>query len=124
MNLISYADALNDLAQEISEIAESKGFWDIEAAGENAIVPLKLCLVHSEISEALEEHRKLYDDDDPSHYTGMTPLQEDKFTEELADAVIRLLDIVGFLGLDQFGQILLEKVEKNRQRPYLHSKRY
>lgn len=124
MSLISYADILNELAQDISEIAESKGFWDYPDVGENGLIPLKLCLVHTEISEALEEHRKPYDDDEPSHYTGMTPLQEDKFAEECADAMIRLFDIIGFLGLSQFGQIFVDKVEKNRDRPYLHGKRY
>lgn len=119
-----YAEVFDELAQEISEIAESKGFWDYPGIGENGLIPLKIALIHSEISEALEEHRKPYDDDEPSFYTGMTPLQEDKFGEELADAIIRILDIVGFYGLENFGDILVSKIETNRDRPYRHGKRY
>lgn len=121
---VAYADALNELALEVSEIAESKGFWDLEGVGENALIPLKLALVNTEVAEALEAHRKGYDDDDPSHFSGMTPLQEEDFTEEVADAVIRLFDIIGFYGLSEFGNILVAKIEKNRTRPYLHGKRY
>lgn len=124
MTTINYASSFDDLAQEISEIAESKGFWDYPGVDDTALIPLKLALVHSEISEALEAHRKEYDDDTPSSYTGMTPMQEDDFAEELADAVIRILDIIGYLGLEQFGHILLTKIETNRGRPYRHGKRY
>lgn len=124
MTLVNYAEVFNDLAQEISEIAESKGFWDIPGFGENGLIPLKLALVHSELSEALAEHRRPYDDDEPSFYTGMTPMQEDKFGEELADAIIRILDIVGYYGLENFGNILVSKIETNRNRPRLHNKRY
>lgn len=124
MTLINYAEVLNDLSEIISEIAESKGFWDPDNVGENAVIPLKLALVHSEISEALEAHREEYDDDYADLSTGMTPMQEDDFTEELADAVIRILDIVGYYDLSDFGDILIAKIEKNRNRPYKHGKRY
>lgn len=125
MPVTHYADALNDLCHEISEISEGKGFWDTEAVGENAMIPLKIALVHTELSEALEVHRKAYDDGEgPSHFTGMTPMQEEDFCEEMADAVIRIFDVIGGYGLDNdFGRILIAKVEKNRERPYLHGKK-
>ena len=54
-----------------------------------------LCLVHSEISEAMEGHRKgLQDDHLPDR-----PMVE----VELADAIIRIFDLAGFLGLDLEG---------------------
>lgn len=124
MTLIAFADVLDDLAHEISEIAESKGFWDYPEFGDAALIPLKIALIHTEVSEALEAHRKPYDDDDVSSYTNMTPMQEQDFSEELADAVIRILDVVGFYGLDDFGKIMIDKIEKNRARPYKHGKRY
>lgn len=66
-----------------------------------------LCLVHSEISEAMEGHRKrLMDDKIPSR----TMLEV-----ELADAVIRVFDMAGGLGLDVAGAIA-EKLQYNGQR--------
>ncbi len=66
-----------------------------------------LCLVHSEISEAMEGHRKnLMDDKLPDR--GM-------FEVELADAIIRILDIAGGFGLD-LGGAIIEKLAYNRKR--------
>ena len=41
--------------------------------------------------------------------------------EELADVVIRMLDLAGHMGVD-FGKILTGKMERNKQRPYKHGK--
>lgn len=125
MTLTSYAQVFDELADEISEIASQKGFWDYPGIGDDGLIPLKLALVHTEISEALEAHREFYGGEEASSYTGMTPKQEQDFSEELADAVIRILDLIGFYGLgEDFGDILIAKIEKNRERPYLHGKRY
>lgn len=126
MTLVSYAQVFDDLADEISEIADSKGFWDYDGISESTMtIPLKIALIHTEISEALEVHRMFYDGEEPSSYSGMTPTQEQDFSEELADAVIRILDVIGFYGLgEDFGDILIAKIEKNRERPHLHGKRY
>lgn len=66
-----------------------------------------LCLVHSEISEAMEGARKGLADDKLPH----RPMLE----VELADAVIRILDIAGGLRLDLPGA-LAEKMAYNAQR--------
>lgn len=113
---------LDDLAEEISSIAEGKGFWDVEIS-DNGIIPTKLALVHSEVSEALEVYREGYDDSDSDPDTGMTEMQEDDFTEELADGIIRYLDLAGYYDLD-IGRVLVSKVEKNKGRPYRHGKRF
>lgn len=74
-----------------------------------AIVAQKLCRIHSEISEAMEGHRKnLKDDKLPQR-----PMLE----VELADAMIRICDLAGALGLD-LGGALAEKLAYNAQRPY------
>ena len=66
-----------------------------------------LMLVVSEISEAMEGHRKgLMDDKIPTR-----PMLE----VELADAVIRILDIAGGLGLDIAGAFR-DKMEFNAAR--------
>lgn len=66
-----------------------------------------LCLVHSEISEAMEGHRKNLMDDKLPH----RPM----FEVELADALIRIFDIAGGLNLDLAGAVI-EKLEYNAHR--------
>jgi NTP pyrophosphatase (non-canonical NTP hydrolase) len=66
-----------------------------------------LCLIHSEVSEALEGHRKNLMDDKLPH----RPMLE----VELADTVIRIADLCGGLKLDLAGAIL-EKLEYNAKR--------
>ena len=73
-----------------------------------ALVAQKLCLIHSEISEAMEGHRKGLMDDKLQH----RPMIE----VELADAVIRICDLAGALGLD-LGGAIAEKLAFNAQRP-------
>lgn len=121
--IINYGSAINDLADRISDTAESKGFWDIEDTGDIGIVGLKLALIHSEVSEALAVHRDVYDDEDVDATTGLTPMQEDDFAEELADVVIRVLDLAGYYDYD-IGNIIIDKMAKNEDRPPRHGKRY
>lgn len=66
-----------------------------------------LCLVHSEISEAMEGERKGLMDDHLPH----RPMLE----VELADAMIRIMDIAASRDLDLAGAIV-EKVDYNRKR--------
>ena len=66
-----------------------------------------LCLIHSEISEAMEGERKgLMDDHLPQR-----PMAE----VELADAVIRIMDYAGRFGYD-LGGAVIEKLEYNANR--------
>jgi NTP pyrophosphatase (non-canonical NTP hydrolase) len=66
-----------------------------------------LCLIHSEISEAMEGHRKNLMD---SHIPHRSMLEV-----ELADAVIRIADLAGALGLD-LGAAIAEKMAYNATR--------
>ena len=72
-----------------------------------AIVAEKLCLIHSEISESMEGHRKGLQDDKLSHRLMLEV--------EMADAVIRVLDLCGALELDLAGAIF-EKLSYNKTR--------
>jgi NTP pyrophosphatase (non-canonical NTP hydrolase) len=85
------------------------GWWSDLKTGERKErnVGELLCLVHSEISEAMEGHRKGLKDDKLPH----RPMLE----VELADAVIRIFDIAGGLKLDLAGA-LVEKVAYNSKR--------
>jgi NTP pyrophosphatase (non-canonical NTP hydrolase) len=120
---INYAQSINELASEINEIAERKGFWEIEGISDFAHIPVKLALIHDEVSEALRVHRDHYDDSEEDPITRLTSVQEDDFTEELADILVRVLDLAGEFDLD-IGTSLVEKIETNRGRPRRHGKRY
>ena len=72
-----------------------------------ALVAEKLALIHSEVSEAMEGARKNLMDDKLPHR---------KMIEvELADAMIRILDLAGALQLDLAGAIQ-EKLAYNQTR--------
>lgn len=73
-----------------------------------ALVAQKLCLTHSEVSEAMEGHRKSLPDDKLPHRSMLEV--------ELADAVIRIADLAGALSLD-LGGAIAEKLAYNAQRP-------
>lgn len=66
-----------------------------------------LCLVHSEISEAMEGDRKDLMDEKLPHRKA--------FEVELADALIRIFDIAGAYNLD-LGGAIAEKRAFNKQR--------
>lgn len=120
---INYASAINDLADEISQTAEQKGFWDYEDVGDLGLIPLKIALIHDEASEALQVHRKDYDDGDIDSNSTMTEMQEEDFAGEVADIIIRALDLGGYFDWNM-GDIILNKMEHNRSRPHRHGKRY
>lgn len=70
-------------------------------------VPEMLCLIHSEISEAMEGYRKQLADD----HLPYRPMVE----VELADALIRIFDLAGYLNLD-LGAAYVEKRAYNDRR--------
>lgn len=72
-----------------------------------ALFAEKLTLIHSEISEAMEGHRKSLADDKLQH----RPMAE----VELADALIRIFDLCGAMNLD-IGGAMVEKMAYNRDR--------
>ncbi|AOA58180.1 nucleoside triphosphate pyrophosphohydrolase family protein [Acinetobacter larvae] len=108
---------MKDLIKKIHEQNVKAGWWTDLQTGESLQstatepakrnVPEMLCLVHSEISEAMEGYRKNLMDDKLPH----RPMLE----VELADAVIRICDMAGGLGLDLEGAIH-EKLAFNASR--------
>lgn len=99
---------MKDLQERAHEIAKSKGWWDADVN-----IPEKLALIHAEISEALEDYRK---------GKMMTSFDGDKpvgFPTELADAIIRIMDLAGYLGINLEAEII-QKMTYNEQRPYRH----
>lgn len=89
--------------------AWNNGWWHDPKTGDvvKRPVPELLCLIHSEVSEALEGFRKDLMDDH---------LPDRKMLEvELADAVIRIFDMAGGYELDVAGAIM-DKLAYNDKR--------
>lgn len=102
-------DAINELSKQIHQDNVDAGWWTDLETGEKKErnVGELLCLVHSEISEAMEGYRKnLMDDKLPNRKM---------FEVELADAFIRMFDLAGAHGLD-LGGAMAEKLAFNKVR--------
>ena len=77
----------------------------------------RLGLIVSEVSEALDVLRK---EGLPVEDT----TEQDMFLEELADAIIRLLDLAEWVAPGKIEDAVLTKHEKNAGRPYRHNRRF
>jgi NTP pyrophosphatase (non-canonical NTP hydrolase) len=108
---------LDAAAKELHDTALEKGFWEPNNDQTHIIFYLKqIAMIHSEATEALEAIRK----DQGGH----------KVVEELADIIIRVLDL--YWGLRNDGMVTQgydivslhdvfeEKIRINESRPRLH----
>lgn len=125
---------INKLAKEIHQNNIKKGFYlDEKNIGE------MLALIHSEVSEALEADRKgiffpkaqlrnsiiavngwIPNDDFQKSFQEDV---KDTFEDELADIVIRVLDLAAFKGID-LEEHIRAKMRYNSLRAYKHGKKY
>lgn len=113
---------LNQLSKRIFQTNIAAGWWTEEdlielersqSVGNRysrevaTLIASKIALIHSEYSEGLEGMRKgLMDEHLP---------ERPSIEVEFADAIIRTLDLAGFLGLD-IGGAFREKIEYNAKR--------
>lgn len=102
---------INEFAQEVHENAIAHGWWD-----EKRSFPEVIALVHSELSEALEEYRMGFGPD--LIYPGKDGKPEG-LPIELADAILRILDYCACAGID-IEEALKLKHAYNKGRPYRH----
>lgn len=128
-----YDTVLREGRQTVPKIVEAahansmaKGFWDDQKLAVHSTrldqglvqrtIPEKLALIHSEVSEALEDYRD----------GAMVTTVDEKgkpvgFPSELADIVIRVCDLAGALEIDLDAEIA-RKMRHNAGRPRKHGK--
>lgn len=113
---------LMTLAERIHTNAVSHGFWPPEGRNFGEMI----ALIHSEASEALEEHRS----SKPGWYTVPQAYGPDKpegVLVELSDIIIRCLDTMYKIADDEHWDIdavLQSKLLFNESRPHKHGRAY
>ena len=101
-----------NLGQIINQMAHEKGFY---TPGVERNFGEIIALIHSELSEALEGYR--HGNPKSDHIPEFSAIEE-----ELADAVIRILDTAFEMKL-RLAEAIIAKIEFNATRPYKHGKK-
>jgi NTP pyrophosphatase (non-canonical NTP hydrolase) len=99
--------SIANLQQAVHRTAVEHGWWERERTIGEALM-----LVVTEVAEAMEAYR---DGDPPSEKLD----GYGRIEEELADAIIRILDLAGGMGWEIEGA-LRAKMAYNERRPYRH----
>lgn len=133
-----FVEALKIFRRRVHQHAVEKGFWENTNYPEHAPsandIAMKLALIHSEVSEALEAvrdgnigmccqchgtdkivlwHHECPDCDDAGRS------KPEGMVAELADAIIRIMDLCEALGLP-LEEALILKAEYNECRSHMH----
>lgn len=108
---------IKDIIKESYETAVEKG-WQKE--GERRPVPELIALMHSELSEALEEHRMGWTAGTVYYSPGTNGNNKPEGVPiELADVVIRIADMCGQYAID-LEQAIRIKLDYNKTRANRH----
>ncbi len=110
-------EIINNLVKEVHSKNIEAGWWNDPETGESLlnhkftpyVVGTKLMLTVTELAEATEGYRKDLMDDKLPH--------RKMVDVEIADTIIRLLDLAGAVGCEDLGGIIEEKRDFNSVRP-------
>lgn len=126
-------EGLHELVKEAHDCAVEHGWWSAQTLRKphdgrgpyidiglvEKQIPEKVCLMHSELSEALEEYRNGHIRDGIYKEEGKE--KPEGFSVELADTVIRIFDLIGALNMtDEFVCAMENKMKYNQSRPFRH----
>ena len=103
-----FIDGWNTIERNVHRIAKDKGWWDRGERNNGEMI----ALIHSEASEALEVLRK-YPLADSDNIDALA------IEEELADVVIRVMDMAAGRGWN-VAEAIIKKAEHNKGRTYRH----
>ena len=107
--------SFREIVKRCHETATEKGWWEPDGDGRKRSMAEGICLMHSELSEALEEDRK---PDTPAFYIDKKGKPQG-IVVEFADCIIRIFDTAEEYKLPLY-EAMKKKMEYNRTRPHRH----
>jgi NTP pyrophosphatase (non-canonical NTP hydrolase) len=104
---------IDELIEEAWSCAELKGHHRGRNSLDRDDTLVRLCLIHTEVSEAAQIVKR---------HGVITDEHRRAVLTELADVMIRVADLAGCLSMPSlpFARVLSEKLAANRRRPYLY----